>query len=75
MEFKPYGCLYSEIIKNEAGKLITYLHGLTIDGYELLLTPAKRRKGRERSFILWKRLIPSDLRPPSLQKGEDAERG
>ena len=63
-DFEPWAYLYSKGIKDDTGKSVIYLHGLTDDGVEVLLTPAKREKGKEGSFILWKReAVPAVLSP------------
>jgi len=54
MDFKPCGYLYNETIKDDTGRLVTYLHGLTNDNAELLVIPGQKRG----QFILSQRPVP-----------------
>ena len=54
VEFRACGCLYSKVLKDDAGKAITYLHGLTNDNAELLVIPGQKRG----EFILSQRPVP-----------------
>jgi len=57
-DFKPVGVLFSETIEDTGKHFcylrgVVYLHGLTGDDVELLITPGKK-KGE---FILWHRPV------------------
>ena len=64
-DFQIYGYLFSNLTKDK-GKTIAYLHGLTNDNAELLVTPGKK-KGE---FIVWHRPVPLDLLPAPKPEGE-----